>query len=66
MQRNLIIWFGTGGAQKQHNFDEIESGCTEAQVLTFAQACSSIVGSSISEFEIHDVVTLRFGSGANE
>lgn len=59
IEREISITFSSG----YQNFTEVETDCTEAQITTFAQVCSSVVGSAVSEVAINDVKTISFGSG---
>ena len=61
LSREISITFTSGGYQ---NFDEVETGCTVAQITTLAEVCGSIVGGVVDEIEISDVTTLKFGSEA--
>lgn len=57
--RELSITFSSGGYQ---SFEEIESGCTTAQIVTFASVCGGILSGTLEAVDISDRQTITFGS----
>ena len=59
IEREISITFTSGVYQ---SFEEVETGCTTAQITTFAEVCGSVVGGVVDEIAISDVQRIKFGS----
>ncbi|MBR1730004.1 MAG: hypothetical protein IJ728_10835 [Selenomonadaceae bacterium] len=63
--KTISISFSTSDSVGVYSFVnsyDVESDCTQSQIVTFADVCASIVGADVESIIINEETTLQFGT----